>query len=888
MKLMNTSKPIVTRKTWLSGIWLLPLLSALVGGWVLYQSMVEKGVKITIIFEDAGGIREGKTSIIYKGVRIGVVQEVLMSNNLQQVKVIAEVQRAAVEGLRENTGFWLVTPKVSITEITGLDTIMSGNYIQMHPGDGAEQRKFIALSKPPVLDDAEGLHIDIFADHLGSIARGSKVYFREIPVGEVLDYELSEAQNGVIIKATVAQRYAHLVKNSSRFWNASGLSIKADLSGFSMHTESLAALIAGGIAFYTPETDADAQVEQGARFKLHSDFDSAKVGIAVKISFESAIGLEEGVTEVKYDAFKIGIVKKLRYKKTGKNVVADVVFDPRAEELLKTGTKFWLDKPKFSLTDFSGLKSILQGSHIRMQVGSGISTREFKALNKPPLMSVGDKGVHLVLKAKTLGSIEYASPILYKKIQVGQVHDFKLDKKGEYVLIDIYITERYAHLVAENSRFWNTSGVQVTLGTAGMDIKTGSMGTILNGGIEFITPQLSDKKVEAGAIYPLYASYLAATEEGLVAYRQENDDKIIRISSDELGSIGVDSQIYYKKIPVGKIVHYSLSSTDDNIIITAAIKNKYQHLLSANSRFWRNSGLQVKAGLSGVDVNMASLHSLLNGGISFANIVSAKATQQAIPEHYTLYETNEQALQTAQEIQIKFDLAKGITAGTAIKYLGIQVGEVTQVRLADNNQAIIATANLIGSATNFARQGTQFWLVSAQLGLFKNKHLGTLIKGDYLEVAPGDGQKQTAFIGHLHLPEIKQGLHVVLKSARLGSIQVGNPVSYRQITVGEVRSFQLADNAKYVLIDIYIAPKYSALVQVNTKFWNASGVKVDFGLFSGAQIRTESMESIALGGIALATPDAHSGTVHNGRVFNLHDDYQQEWLEWEPEINLLH
>ncbi len=883
---MNTSKPIVTRKTWLSGIWLLPLISALLGGWAIYQNMTEKGIEITIIFADAAGIREGKTSIIYKGVRIGVVQEVLMSNNLQQVKVIAEIQRTAAEGLREGTGFWLVKPKVSITEITGLDTIVSGNYIQMHPGGGAEKREFIALSKPPVLDDTEGLHIDIFADHLGSIARGSKIYFREIPVGEVLDYELAEAQNGVIIKVIIEARYAHLVKKSSRFWNASGLSIKADLSGFSMHTESIAALIAGGIAFYTPETEIGEQVAQGTRYKLHSDFDSAKVGIAAKITFESAIGLEEGVTEVKYDAFKIGIVKKLRYKKTGKNVVADVVFDPRAEELLKTGTKFWLDKPKFSLTDFSGLKSILQGRHIRMQAGLGESAREFTALNKPPLMSLGDKGVHLVLKAETLGSLEYASPVLYKNIQVGQVHDFKLDAQGKHVLIDIYITERYAHLVAANSRFWNTSGVQVSLGTAGMEIKTGSMGAILNGGIAFITPAQNKKKVRAGAMYPLYENYLAATEEGLLSYHPESDTTVLRLISDELGSIGIHSQVYYKKIPVGKVVHYHLSPVDDKIVIIVAIKNKYAHLLSAATRFWRHSGVQIKAGLSGVDVNMASVHSLLNGGISFANLPATELTQQAMPEHYTLYASNEQALQTAQEIHIKFELAEGMTAGTAIKYLGIQVGEVTAVRLADDNQSIVATAKLIGSAADFARQGTQFWLVSAQLGLFKNKHLGTLLGGNYLEIAPGSGAKQTVFTGRLNLPEIKQGKYIVLKSARLGSVQVGNPVLYRQVPVGEVRRFQLSDNAKYVLIDIYIAPEYANLVRANTKFWNASGVNVDFGLFSGAQLRTESMESIVLGGIALATPEDTAEIVHNGHVFDLHAEVEPEWLAWEPDIQV--
>ncbi|TXL01199.1 mammalian cell entry protein, partial [Methylococcaceae bacterium HT1] len=187
-----------------------------------------------------------------------------------------------------------------------------------------------------------------------------------------------------------------------------------------MHTESLTALIAGGIAFYTPDTDSIDIVSNDTSFKLHSDFDNAKVGIAVTISSESAIGLEEGVTEVKYDAFKIGVVKKLSYQKTGENVIADIMFDPRAAELLKTGTKFWLDTPTLSLTDFSGLKSLLEGNHIKMQAGGGQDVREFIALNKPPLMSAGDKGLHLLLKADTLGSIEYASPVLYKKNTIGE------------------------------------------------------------------------------------------------------------------------------------------------------------------------------------------------------------------------------------------------------------------------------------------------------------------------------------------------------------------------------------------------------------------------------------------------------------------------------------
>jgi len=887
---MNTAKPIIMKKHWLSGIWLLPLVAALVGGWMLYQNMLEKGVEISIIFNDAAGIKEGKTQIIYKGVRVGLVKTVHISPNLQQVKVMAEIQRSAEMALKTTAKFWLVKPKVSITEITGLDTIVSGNYIAFLPGKGRLQSEFVASDKPPILEnDPQGLYINIVADHLGSISRGAKIYFREIPVGEVLDYELADSQKGVIIKARIDERYTYLIKKSSRFWNASGLSIKAGLSGFSIQTESLAALLAGGIAFYTPDTASIDTIKNGEQFKLYSDFDSAKVGILVKISFETAVGLEEGVTEVKYDAFKIGIVKKLSYTKRGKRVIADVIFDPRAAELLKTETQFWLDKPKLSLTDFSGLSSLLQGNHIKMQAGSGEDKRDFVALSKPPIMSAGDKSLHLILKADNLGALEYASPVLYKKVQVGQVHDFRLDKQGEYVLIDIYIMERYVHLVSEYSHFWNSSGVDVSLGTQGLAIKTGTMSSMLKGGIAFMTPKKSSKKIHNHTLYPLYSRFSEAKEAGEMGYKLAKGEQQVRLITHELGSIEIGSHVYFKKIPVGKVVHYALSDKGETIIITLSIQKKYKHLLGANTHFWRNSGLKIKAGLSGVSVDMASINSLLNGGISFVNIktetVNAKEKTDLAP--YRLYDDKNQATETATQIKIHIELAKGIAVGTAIKYLGMDVGEVTHVELSPDNKFIIASAKLVGSAAKFARQGTQFWLISARLGLFKNKNLETLIKGNYLEIEPGIGAKQLEFTAKLETPEIKHGLHLVLKASRLGSISKGNPVYYRQMTVGEVHGFRLANNATHVLIDIYIAPQYVTLVKTNTRFWNASGVKMDFGLFSGAEVRTESVESIVSGGISFATPEESTINAINGQIFELNTDFDVDWLKWKPEIALL-
>ena len=161
-----------------------------------------------------------------------------------------------------------------------------------------------------------------------------------------------------------------------------------------------------------------------------------------------------------------------------------------------------------------------------------------------------------------------------------------------------------------------------------MDVQTGTLNTILTGGVEFITPDLTHQKVKNGAVYHLYKNYNSAIDSGMLTYKQAKNTHLIYINTEELGSLALDSKIYYKKIPVGKIVHYNLSDKHNEIIISAEINNKYQGLITDNSRFWRNSGLQVNAGLSGVDVNMASVHSLLNGGVSFENIKNTVAVPQ--------------------------------------------------------------------------------------------------------------------------------------------------------------------------------------------------------------------------------------------------------------------
>jgi paraquat-inducible protein B len=881
------TKPLLKKNYGLWIIWLLPLIAAAIGVWLVYQSFREAAIEISITFNNAEGIKEDKTKIVYKGIPVGKVKAMHISDDMQRVKVVAEMNHDIVDALNSGTVFWLVKPKVSLTGVTGLDTLVSGNYIRMQPGKGKQQRRFDALPKPPTQEEnLPGLYINLSAEQLGSLDRGASVYYREIPVGEVQDYWLSEDINSVEIKVHIDEQYMHLVKASSRFWNASGMSIKAGVNGLEVHTESLAAVIAGGIAFSTPDPYIANRAKNGERFKLYPDFESADVGIGAKIYFDSALSVHEGM-EVKYDGYKIGAVKKLSYPKADGNIVAEVSFDPRAEKMLREDTKFWIVKPKFSLSGVSGLETLIQGTYISTQVGGGKPAREFKALNKPLLSVAEDAGLHVVLKADELGSVDRGSPVLYKKVQVGEIHDFRLDAQGKQVLIDAYIDKEHGGLVKPASRFWNAGGVQVDVDPGGMRIRTGSVGTLLNGGIEFITPEGAQGSVKDARQFTLYADFESATDNGALTRKKTPGSLTVVLRSEQLGGLASGSKVFYQKLPVGEITHYELDENSGGVAIHAALDKRYRHLVKFSSRFWRSGGIDVEASLSGVKVKTEALSAILNGGVSFD---SPAGDRQQAEENRTfkLFDDDESAEQASGvAVQIGFELADGIAKGTAVKYRGVQVGEIRRVSLAGNRQGVVADAVLYGFAKDFARAGTQFWLVGPSLGLFQTENLDTLIKGKYIDVQPGQGAPAMHFKGFLKAPEVADGLPVVLQTGQLGSVKAGNRVYYRQVPVGQVTGFRLSPDATKVLIDISIQPRYAELVRDNSRFWNASGIAVDYGLFKGLNINAETVETIIGGGIAFATPDQGMKTkARPGAVFDLHERAEEEWLQWSPAIAL--
>lgn len=248
--------------------------------------------------------------------------------------------------------------------------------------------------------------------------------------------------------------------------------------------------------------------------------------------------------------------------------------------------------------------------------------------------------------------------------------------------------------------------------------------------------------------------------------------------------------------------------------------------------------------------------------------------------------------QRAQEfgakISIHFKDGSGLKiAHTPVKYRGVNVGEVKAIELSKDHQHAVVQVRLHRSANALAREGSRFWIVRPGVGIGNLTGLGTIVAGPHIEVWPGTGKPGSEFVGLENQPVLEDGdgLKITLVSSRLGSLKHGSPVYYRGVEVGAVQDSQLGTNGTTVEIQVFIRERYTNLVRTSSKFWNASGFDVKFGLFRGAEINMESLKSLVVGGIAFATPDdPKSESAKDRTIFRLNDEPKKEWLEWSPGI----
>lgn len=258
------------RRSWRSPIWLVPIGALALAVYVFHRKFVEEGPKIEIVFHDATGLKAGKTDVMFLGVKVGDLTRLRIAADHKAV--IGEVTMLGEDSDLPKKGslFWVVRPKVSAGAVRGLGTIVSGDYIEMKPGHGESEDRFVALLEPPVeKTDKRDLELVLTTDRLGSMELGTPIFYRGFEVGEVHDSELSDDARQIRIRAFIHQDYRDLVRSNSKFWNVGGIQAHVSLlHGIDVRAKSFNTLVSGGVAFATPDKPG-AAVKDGQVFPLN-------------------------------------------------------------------------------------------------------------------------------------------------------------------------------------------------------------------------------------------------------------------------------------------------------------------------------------------------------------------------------------------------------------------------------------------------------------------------------------------------------------------------------------------------------------------------------------------------------------------------------------------
>jgi len=388
-----------------SAIWIIPLVAVAIGAWLAWDTWSKQGPTIKISFDSGEGLQAGQSQLKFKDIVFGTVKSLELAPDRTHVVVTVATTHEAKPLLTDRTIFWVVKPRLFAGNVSGLETLLSGSYIGMMPGEagGKAQHQFVGHEDPPILlANVPGHTFVLKAKKLGSISLGSPVFYRDLSVGEVLGWDIADMAEYVTIRAFVRAPYDGYVHDETRFWNASGVSIKLGGAGIDVQLESLKALLLGGIAFETPEAEIHTAVTaENHVFPLFADRDAANNASYTRkipmISYfpGSVKGLAPG-SEVTVHGLKVGQVTEVRltYDRAKDTVLAPVRFEIEPERVVGVGVRVYK-------TDAESVEALLKGGlRASLQSASLITGQQVVALDfvsEAPLAPVTKEGEDFVL-----------------------------------------------------------------------------------------------------------------------------------------------------------------------------------------------------------------------------------------------------------------------------------------------------------------------------------------------------------------------------------------------------------------------------------------------------------------------------------------------------------
>lgn len=862
--------PKVRRSNKVSPLWLLPTLALILAGWLVFKAIEDAGERIQIHFSDAQGLVAGRTTIRYNGLEVGIVRDVKLSDDLSSIYVEADIYPEATRLLSQRTLFWMVKPTANLSGISGLDALVSGNYIAIQPSDipSEPETKFSALERPPAdIRAPEGLNITLRADDLGGISIGSQIVYKKIPIGEVYSYQLDEEEKYVLIHASIHDEYKNIITDKSRFWNVSGIGATFGMQGVDLKVDSLSSLIGGSIAVDSP--DGGEPVTDHSRFRLYRDLKTAGRGIPIKITLPDDNDISPSGAPIMYRGIEIGQISDLQFSNGRKDIVALAAIEPAFSDMLTTGSHFILEEAKVSLSGVKNISNLLTGNYLTLVSGKGEKSRFFTAIKKDEFNQKQPDSITITLVADNAFGLEAGVNVLFKGISVGEVTKVYLVENK--VHINLLISKNYTSLIKTENRFFVTGSATAELTDSGLNISVPPAKQLLTGSISFTSEGKNYPRKE----YVLYPSKSLAD----IAQYNVSGSKSITLFAEQLPPVSKGSPLLYKNLKVGRIADFSL--IESGVLVKVNIEKQYQHLLNQNTVFWNYSGVEVDAGLQGLNIKAAPLKTLIQGSIAFDSLPSVENKRG---DHWLLYQDFRTAREYGRTITLQAKGENQVSKGTSVKYNGIKVGEVISVTPNFKQETMTIKLRLLPEyADIITKESSYFWIAQPKLELSGVKNLRNFW-APVISVKPGTGQSRFEFDLHKQ-PSETDGILFTLQSETLGAVTIGTPILFREIEVGRVIEVGLGELADRVVSTISIEPKYAYLVRANSVFWNTSGVDVSIGL-GGANIKSGTIDSIIKGGITFSTPEnvPLQPIAVQGQSFFLYSTPEETWKKWRTPI----
>lgn len=862
--------PDVKRNKGISPLWILPILTMLLAGWLVYKAIHDAGQRVQIHFSDAQGLVAGRTAIRYQGLEVGMVRSINLGEDLSSIYVEADIYPDATQLLTDKTRFWMVKPTASLSGISGLDALVSGNYIAIQPSDEGKEieTEFVALERAPSdLLAKQGLNISLKAQDLGGISIGSQILYRKIPIGEVYSYQLDKNSKNVIIQASIQDEYRSIITDESRFWNVSGIGANIGFSGVDIRLESLTSLIGGSIAVDSP--DKGEPVMDKTLFKLYPDLKTAGRGIPIKIVLPDDNKISPSGAPIIYRGLEIGQITDLALDETREQIVASAAIEPAFSDMLTTGSRLILEEAQVSLSGVENLTNLVKGNFLTLVPGDGEKVRTFTAIRKNVFKKQQAKSIPVQLVSDNSFGLDSGAKILYRGIKVGSITQVNL--VNDQVRFDTLIDKHYAHLIKSQNRFFVTGSAKAELTESGLNITVPPAKQLLTGSISFV----SEGSAKPSKHYKLYQSQSLAE---LAKYNLSGSYKLTLLA-DELPPVSKGSPLLYRNLQVGSVADFKL--VDGKVLVAVSIENQYKHLITPQTVFWNRSGVEIDASLAGVSVKASPLKTLVQGGIAFDTLSGVENKQG---ERWLLYKDFKNARKSGHAISLVASGDSNVGVGTPINFSGVKVGEVTNIKPNFINGNVDLSARILPEyADRIARSGAYFWLPQPEVGLSGVKNLENLLSQS-IAVEVGHGEKTNTFTLH-DQPSSSEGVKFTLQSETRGSVSIGTPILFRDMEVGVVTNVELGEFADRIITSISIEPKYAYLIRQNTVFWNTSGVDVSIGL-SGANIKAGTIDSLVRGGITFATPEQSElqPMAKSEQSFFLYPEPEESWKSWRTAI----